>query len=115
MKIEKLKEEQEAERRLAELEVQEIEARLPELEAEEMLCLQRLQNSRIVTQSVLEELESSLGSRSSVTSLLRNKQRQQDGMSPLDGVAEDPQPPELSPERQHFASGVDDERTTGYP
>merc|ERR1719254_395961 len=111
MKIEKLKEEQEAERRLAELEVQEIEARLPELEAEEMLCLQRLQNSRIVTQSVLEELESSLGSRSSVTSLLRSKQRQQDGH--LDGVAEDPQSPDLSPERQHPTSELDDAHATG--
>lgn len=74
-RIEMLREQQEAEKAAAEAEVQEVESRLPALEAEEMMCLQRLQNSRIVTQSVLEELESSLGSRSSVTSLLRSKQR----------------------------------------
>lgn len=84
-KLERVRAEQEAERLSAEKEVQAASARLPDLEAEEMMCLQRLQNSRIVTQSVLEELESSLGSKSSVTSLLRNKQRQQDQ---LPGVSE---------------------------
>jgi len=77
-KIDRLKEQQEFERIQAEQEVCDVEQRLPQLEAEEMVCLQRLQNSRIVTQSVLEELESSLGKRSSVTSLLRSKQRGQD-------------------------------------
>merc|ERR1712167_239917 len=38
-----------------------------------MRCLQRLQNSRIVTQSVLSELESSLGKRNPVTCLLKSK------------------------------------------
>lgn len=80
MRIERLKQEQELERQMAEAEVGDMEDRLPQLEAEEMLCLQRLQNSRIVTQSVLEELESSLGKRSSVTTLLRSKQRGQDFM-----------------------------------
>jgi hypothetical protein len=80
MRIERLKQEQELERQMAEAEVGDMEERLPQLEAEEMLCLQRLQNSRIVTQSVLEELESSLGKRSSVTTLLRSKQRGQDFM-----------------------------------
>mmetsp|Transcript_23327 Transcript_23327/g.51268 ORF Transcript_23327/g.51268 Transcript_23327/m.51268 type:complete len:330 (+) Transcript_23327:195-1184(+) len=77
-RIERLKLEHEAERQAAEAMVAEAETRLPQLEAEEMLCLQRLQNSRIVTQSVLEELESSLGKQSAVTSLLRSKQRGQD-------------------------------------
>lgn len=76
-KLEFLRAEQYQDRAMAEIEVQEVESKLPALEAEEMVCLQRLQNSRIVTQSVLEELETSLGSRSSVTNLLRQKQRQQ--------------------------------------
>ena len=46
---------------------------IPSLEVEESQCIERLHNSRRVTQSVLEELESSLGSRSSLTSLLRSK------------------------------------------
>eukprot|EP00928_Gymnodinium_smaydae_P071386 TRINITY_DN54997_c0_g1_i1.p1 TRINITY_DN54997_c0_g1~~TRINITY_DN54997_c0_g1_i1.p1 ORF type:complete len:318 (+),score=69.55 TRINITY_DN54997_c0_g1_i1:124-1077(+) len=75
-RLERIRETQEAERRAAEQSVQDAESRLPDLEAEEMLCLQRLQNSRIVTQSVLEELESTLGSRNSVTSLLRAKQKE---------------------------------------
>jgi hypothetical protein len=74
-RIERMREAQEQARQDAELEVQDAESRLPELEAEELVCLQRLQNSRIVTQSVLEELETSLGSRNSVTSLLRSKQK----------------------------------------
>merc|ERR1719414_2449992 len=89
VKLERLREEQEAERQQAENEVQEAESRLPELEAEEMVCLQRLQNSRIVTQSVLEELETSLGSQSSVTNLLRQKQRGQDRNQ--SALAESPQ------------------------
>lgn len=77
-KLEKLREEQELDRQHAEMEVQGVEGLLPALEEQEMICLQRLQNSRIVTQSVLEELETSLGSRSSVTTLLRSKQRGQE-------------------------------------
>eukprot|EP00420_Gonyaulax_spinifera_P006185 CAMPEP_0197939736 /NCGR_PEP_ID=MMETSP1439-20131203/120136_1 /TAXON_ID=66791 /ORGANISM="Gonyaulax spinifera, Strain CCMP409" /LENGTH=307 /DNA_ID=CAMNT_0043562869 /DNA_START=76 /DNA_END=999 /DNA_ORIENTATION=+ len=77
-KLERLREQQEADRIAAESEVQEAESKLPSLEAEELVCLQRLQNSRIVTQSVLEELETSLGSKSSVTSLLRQKQKGQE-------------------------------------
>lgn len=77
MKLEMLRMEQDAERLQAEADVKEVESRLPALEEAEKICLQRLQNSRIVTQSVLEELESSLGTTSSVTSLLRAKQRQQ--------------------------------------
>lgn len=76
-KLERLRLEQEDERQQAELEVENVGSRLPQLEAEEMACLQRLQNSRIVAQSVLEELETSLGPASSVTNLLRQKQRQQ--------------------------------------
>jgi len=74
-RIERLREQHEAERIAAEMEVQEAETILPQLEAEEMACLQRLQNSRIVEKSVLEELETSLGKQSAVTSLLRAKQR----------------------------------------
>lgn len=85
MKLEMLRMEQETERLQAEAEVKQVEARLPDLEEAEKVCLQRLQNSRIVTQSVLEELESSLGSRSSVTGLLRQKQRQQvDPLQPME-------------------------------
>lgn len=80
-RIERLREEHEQERVAAEIEVQDAEAMLPQLEAEEMVCLQRLQNSRIVTQSVLEELESSLGKQSAVTSLLRSKQRSADHLN----------------------------------
>mmetsp|Transcript_39542 Transcript_39542/g.62816 ORF Transcript_39542/g.62816 Transcript_39542/m.62816 type:complete len:282 (+) Transcript_39542:87-932(+) len=76
-RLERMRVDQEEDRRRAELEVQEVQEKLPVLEAEEIACLQRLQNSRIVTQSVLEELETSLGSRNSVTALLRQKQRQQ--------------------------------------
>lgn len=76
-RLKQLREEQEQARVMAEQEVQDVEARLPKLEQEEMVCLQRLQNSRVVTQSVLEELEMSLGARSPVTSLLRMKQRSQ--------------------------------------
>lgn len=75
MRIELLREAQEREKELAELAAQSEEARLPHLEAEEMLCLQRLQNSRVVTQSMLQELETSLGARNSVTSMLRLKQK----------------------------------------
>ncbi|CAE6973357.1 unnamed protein product [Symbiodinium natans] len=73
-RIERMREFQELERQQAEHEVMEAESTLPELEEQELICLQRLQNSRIVTQSVLEELETRLGSQSSVTTLLRSKQ-----------------------------------------
>merc|ERR1719453_244726 len=46
---------QEVARRDAEDQVTNVEQSLPLLEAEELLCVQRLQNSRIVTQSVLQE------------------------------------------------------------
>lgn len=79
-KLERLRADQEVERQQAEFEVQEVESKLPQLEAEEMACLQRLQNSRILTQSVLQELEGSLGAHSSITNLLRQKQRQKAGL-----------------------------------
>lgn len=85
-RLERMREAQEAERQAAEYEVTEAESRLPQLEAEELVCLQRLQNSRIVTQSVLEELESSLGSRSSVTCLLRQKTRGQEHLDAAHGL-----------------------------
>eukprot|EP00927_Polykrikos_kofoidii_P074537 TRINITY_DN70537_c0_g1_i1.p1 TRINITY_DN70537_c0_g1~~TRINITY_DN70537_c0_g1_i1.p1 ORF type:complete len:364 (+),score=109.20 TRINITY_DN70537_c0_g1_i1:77-1093(+) len=88
-KLDQLRDQQEAERIAAELEVQEVESRLPALEVEEMVCLQRLQNSRIVTQSVLEELESSLGTRSSVASLLRAKSKQQEHLDSVRDSAQD--------------------------
>jgi len=103
-KLDRLRVEQEVERQQAELEVEEVGNRLPGLEAEEMACLERLKNSRIVTQSVLEELETSLGSRSSVTNLLRQKQRQQadptlfeetsvdSGIPPTGGYADNSRP-----------------------
>mmetsp|Transcript_72400 Transcript_72400/g.125525 ORF Transcript_72400/g.125525 Transcript_72400/m.125525 type:complete len:298 (+) Transcript_72400:159-1052(+) len=92
MKLEMLRMEQDAERLQAEADCKEVESRLPALEEAEKICLQRLQNSRIVTQSVLEELESSLGNSSSVTSMLRAKQRQQaDPMeSPEEVAAQSP-------------------------
>jgi len=85
-RIERLRDQHEQDRIAAEAEVNDAESRLPQLEAEEMVCLQRLQNSRIVTQSVLEELESSLGKQSAVTSLLRSKQRGQDHLNATTSV-----------------------------
>jgi hypothetical protein len=88
---ERLKEiriQQELARRDAEDQVTHVEQSLPLLEAEELLCVQRLQNSRIVTQSVLQELEQSLGARSPVASLLRSKAQQRSinvGEVPVDG------------------------------
>jgi len=72
-RLERMRAEREAERAAAEQDVLYAEAKLPDLEAEEILCLQRLQNSRIVTQSVLEELGASLGSRTSVAAIMRAK------------------------------------------
>uniref|UniRef100_A0A7S0A2U8 Uncharacterized protein n=1 Tax=Pyrodinium bahamense TaxID=73915 RepID=A0A7S0A2U8_9DINO len=86
VRLERMREQQEMERLAAENEVQEAESRLPQLEAEELVCLQRLQNSRIVTQSVLEELETSLGSRSSVTNLLRQKNKGQEHLDSAPGL-----------------------------
>jgi len=111
-KIEQLRLQQEADRAAAEGEVQDVESRLPQLEAEELVCLQRLQNSRIVTQSVLEELETSLGSKSSVASLLRQKQRGQDKLDisssfPTGSIAEDGAPLSPgSPQRAGAHSGM---------
>lgn len=87
LRLERMREFQEFERQQAEQEVLEAESTLPDLEEQEMICLQRLQNSRTVTQSVLEELETRLGSQSSVATLLRSKQRSQD---PLDSVGASP-------------------------
>jgi hypothetical protein len=108
VRIERLRAQHEMDRAAAEAEVQDAESRLPQLEAEEMVCLQRLQNSRIVTQSVLEELETSLGKQSAVTSLLRSKQRGQDHLDATGSISsvggllieETSMPP--SPERQGF-------------
>jgi len=80
-RIAQLRNEQEVGRIDAVNTVQQVESRLPALEAEEMECLQRLQNSRYVTQTVLQELEVSLGSRSAVTSLLRSKAQRGAGVS----------------------------------
>jgi len=66
-------------------EVVDATSRLPELEREEQLWLQRLQNSRIVTQSVLEELEVSLGA---APPMMRSKGRL------------DPPPESASPPRE---------------
>jgi len=71
-KISKVRQEHEELRRAGEEEVMMVENRMPELEREEQLWLQRLQNSRIVTQSVLEELETSMGS-APLTALLKSK------------------------------------------
>lgn len=73
-RIQVLREQAERHRIEKEQLVHEAESKLPALEAEEMVCLQRLQNSRVATQSVLEELESSFGSRASVASVLRARQ-----------------------------------------
>jgi hypothetical protein len=74
-RLARLRETNEQVRLQAERDVVEVEQKLPELEAQEMVCLERLQNSRIVTQTVLQELEASLGSQSAVTTLLRSKQQ----------------------------------------
>ena len=66
-----MRRQQELSRNQQEEEANFIENQIPALEEEEMRCLQRLQNSRVVTQSVLQELESSLGTRNPVTSMLR--------------------------------------------
>jgi len=65
-RLEELHEEAEIRRAAAVKEVDDIESLMPNLEAQEMECLQRLQNSRVVTANVLEELEASLGHSSSV-------------------------------------------------
>ena len=57
----------------AEQEMEALENVIPSLEQEEMVCLQKLQNSRMVTQSVLNELETSLGHSNPVTALLKSK------------------------------------------
>lgn len=75
-RLEEIRAQQADQRRDAQDQVAYVEQTLPMLEAEELLCVQRLQNSRIVTQSVLQELEQSLGARSPVTSLLRSKAQQ---------------------------------------
>ncbi|CAD7976457.1 unnamed protein product [Amoebophrya sp. A25] len=72
-RLSRIRREQDVARRKQETEVEFINNQIPQLEEEEMRCLQRLQNSRIVTQSVLSELEGSLGARNPVTNLLRAK------------------------------------------
>jgi len=97
LRLERMREFQEYERQQAEQEVLEAEATLPDLEEQEMICLQRLQNSRIVTQSVLEELETRLGTQSSVATLLRSKQRSQDPLDSVGGLSTGlPQEPEAA-------------------
>eukprot|EP00438_Fugacium_kawagutii_P003555 Skav202741 [mRNA] locus=scaffold1326:376561:393268:- [translate_table: standard] len=104
IRLERMREFQEFERQQAEQEVLEAESTLPDLEEQEMICLQRLQNSRIVTQSVLEELENRLGSQSSVATLLRSKQRSQDPMDSVAGLStglpQEPQEPEATVEAE---------------
>lgn len=110
MRLEAMRQHQEYERQQAEQEVLEAETVLPDLEEQEMICLQRLQNSRIVTQSVLEELENRLGSRSSVTSLLRSKQRGQDHLeSSVGGFSPGafPQAEEQSPGADFAGNGLE--------
>ncbi|CAJ1358207.1 unnamed protein product [Effrenium voratum] len=105
-RLERVREFQEYERQQAEQEVLEAESTLPELEEQELICLQRLQNSRIVTQSVLEELETRLGSQSSVATLLRSKQRSTDQLESVGGLSTGlPQEPE--------AAQLDDAGTAG--
>uniref|UniRef100_A0A0K6S6M0 Uncharacterized protein n=1 Tax=Chromera velia CCMP2878 TaxID=1169474 RepID=A0A0K6S6M0_9ALVE len=73
VRLQKIHEEQEQKRFVLERELMSMEKALPELERREMQCLERLQNSRLVTQAVLQELESSLGQTSPVSTLLRTR------------------------------------------
>lgn len=75
MRLARIKREQESEWQAAEVDAIDAESVLGPLEAQEMECLQRLQNSRRISQSVLQELETSLGARSPVAALLRAKQK----------------------------------------
>lgn len=75
-KLDRLRIEHATEKQAVEAELLAEESKLPDLEAQELVCLQRLQNSRMVTQSVLTELESSLGNRNAMALLLRQKQRE---------------------------------------
>lgn len=70
-KIQMLREQAERHRAEKEQSVHDVESRLPTLEAEEMVCIQRLQHSRIVSQSVLQELETAFEPRSSIAAVLR--------------------------------------------
>lgn len=72
-RLARIREGQEQARLDAQRDVEDVESRLPDLEAQEIACLQRLQNSRYVEQTVLKELEASLGAPSAVTNLLRSK------------------------------------------
>mmetsp|Transcript_27543 Transcript_27543/g.69440 ORF Transcript_27543/g.69440 Transcript_27543/m.69440 type:complete len:330 (+) Transcript_27543:1549-2538(+) len=72
-RLNRVRQDQDLARHKQQTEVEFISSKIPELEEEELRCLQRLQNSRIVTQSVLSELEGSLGARNPVTNLLRSK------------------------------------------
>lgn len=83
-RLKSVREQQDVDRHAAAQDFQQAEAKLPILEEEEMKCLQRLQNSRLVTQTVLEELESTLGSRGSVAALVRAKATSQDPAAPAD-------------------------------
>eukprot|EP00927_Polykrikos_kofoidii_P073433 TRINITY_DN69473_c0_g1_i1.p1 TRINITY_DN69473_c0_g1~~TRINITY_DN69473_c0_g1_i1.p1 ORF type:complete len:488 (+),score=108.10 TRINITY_DN69473_c0_g1_i1:53-1465(+) len=60
-RLTRIREEQEYARLEAQRDAERVGGRLPDLEAQELACLQRLQNSRIVEQTVLQELEASLG------------------------------------------------------
>lgn len=72
-RIQALREDAERHRMEKELGVHELESRLSVLEAEELACIERLQNSRVVTQSVFDELETSFGSRASMCSIMRGR------------------------------------------
>lgn len=73
-RIQALRVEAERQRVAKERGVHEVESQLSALEAEEMVCIQRLQHSRVVAQSELEGLELSFGPRSSIASALRARQ-----------------------------------------
>lgn len=93
------REQQDADKRAFAQDFHELEAKIPMLEEEETKCLQRLQNSRLVTQNVLEELEGTLGSRGSVAALIRAKTTSQDPSVPVH-VA--PLPPAAAQSRRYF-------------
>jgi hypothetical protein len=82
-RLRRAREQQDVDKRVFAQDFLELEAKIPMLEEEEMKCLQRLQNSRLATQNVLEELEGTLGSRGSVAALIRAKTTSQDPSVPV--------------------------------
>jgi chromosome segregation ATPase len=73
-RLSRIREEQERARLEAQRDVDRVEGKLPLLEEKEMACLQRLQNSRIVERTVLQELEASLGAPLAITNMLKSRQ-----------------------------------------